>query len=226
MLAHTPIVCLIYRLELLPPIVFEKRANFCLQAPSLSAPLDTRQSSSPTCWPTNMYKGRTPKNKGDWRFYRDRCIARKREQAGFSSASGSSPVTWKCYDPEESNVKLSPQQLYVLQLVREGKSVFYTGNAGTGKTTLLKEIVKCSPDSEAFVTALVNIWLQYIFVCGLCARVYLGFVCVWGGEGGRVVGGWPGRGEKQGKLTLPLFLGAIPQGHCVPIFLTGGPNAV
>ncbi|VDB84874.1 unnamed protein product [Peniophora sp. CBMAI 1063] len=37
---------------------------------------------------------------------------------------------------------LSEEQRYVLSLVEKGESVFYTGSAGTGKSVLLREIIK------------------------------------------------------------------------------------
>ena len=38
--------------------------------------------------------------------------------------------------------ELSPEQLYVLSKVQQGDSVFFTGSAGTGKSVLLREIIK------------------------------------------------------------------------------------
>lgn len=50
---------------------------------------------------------------------------------------------------EERKVKpiiLSREQEYVLQLAKEGKSIFFTGSAGTGKSVLLKSIIKTLKD--------------------------------------------------------------------------------
>ncbi|KAJ7711439.1 PIF1-like helicase-domain-containing protein [Mycena metata] len=41
-----------------------------------------------------------------------------------------------------SAVFLSQEQTKILKLVQEGNSVFYTGSAGTGKSVLLREIIK------------------------------------------------------------------------------------
>lgn len=41
-----------------------------------------------------------------------------------------------------SSVQLSPEQLQVMQRVQAGHSLFFTGPAGTGKSVLLREIVK------------------------------------------------------------------------------------
>ncbi|KAI0803018.1 hypothetical protein BC629DRAFT_89830 [Irpex lacteus] len=44
--------------------------------------------------------------------------------------------------PTEPAVKLSAEQQHVLDLVQSRKSVFFTGSAGTGKSVLLREIIK------------------------------------------------------------------------------------
>ncbi|KZV74502.1 hypothetical protein PENSPDRAFT_194211 [Peniophora sp. CONT] len=41
-----------------------------------------------------------------------------------------------------AKIFLSAEQRYVLDLVEKGESVFYTGSAGTGKSVLLREIIK------------------------------------------------------------------------------------
>ncbi|PBK99530.1 hypothetical protein ARMGADRAFT_919184 [Armillaria gallica] len=41
-----------------------------------------------------------------------------------------------------ASVFLSQEQTRILQLVQDGESVFYTGSAGTGKSVLLREIIK------------------------------------------------------------------------------------
>ncbi|EEB86598.1 hypothetical protein MPER_16390 [Moniliophthora perniciosa FA553] len=41
-----------------------------------------------------------------------------------------------------SKVFLSQEQSQILKLVENGMSVFYTGSAGTGKSVLLREIIK------------------------------------------------------------------------------------
>ncbi|KAH9000131.1 hypothetical protein EDB92DRAFT_467133 [Lactarius akahatsu] len=51
------------------------------------------------------------------------------------SARTSKPV-------QKPDIQLSYEQKQVLELVKQKKSVFYTGSAGTGKSVLLREIIK------------------------------------------------------------------------------------
>ena len=48
----------------------------------------------------------------------------------------------KPFSKASSSVSLSQEQNYILKLAQEGKSLFYTGSAGTGKSVLLREIIK------------------------------------------------------------------------------------
>ncbi|KIM52454.1 hypothetical protein SCLCIDRAFT_554634 [Scleroderma citrinum Foug A] len=55
---------------------------------------------------------------------------------------------------------LSQEQMHILKLVEEGKGIFYTGSAGTGKSVLLREIIKSlqkryasSPDAVAITAS-------------------------------------------------------------------------
>lgn len=45
-------------------------------------------------------------------------------------------------------VVLTKEQNYVLQLAKQGKSIFFTGSAGTGKSVLLKNIIKALRDQN------------------------------------------------------------------------------
>lgn len=45
-------------------------------------------------------------------------------------------------EPQAPDVKLSPEQAAVLNKVKSGKSIFFTGSAGTGKSVLLREIIR------------------------------------------------------------------------------------
>ncbi|KAF8479582.1 PIF1-like helicase-domain-containing protein [Russula ochroleuca] len=62
-----------------------------------------------------------------------------------------------------AGISLSDEQKNILELVMQGKNIFYTGSAGTGKSVLLREIIKTlrkkyvkSPDAVA-VTASTGI---------------------------------------------------------------------
>ncbi|PSC73053.1 ATP-dependent DNA helicase PIF1 [Micractinium conductrix] len=47
---------------------------------------------------------------------------------------------------------LSDEQQRALQLVQSGRSIFFTGCAGTGKSLLLRHILRCLPRNTTFVT--------------------------------------------------------------------------
>lgn len=67
-------------------------------------------------------------------------------------------------------IQLSEDQLYVLAKVKQGESVFFTGSAGTGKSVLLREIIKyCGgkPSMRLGVTASTGIASVNIGGCTL-----------------------------------------------------------
>ena len=57
----------------------------------------------------------------------------------------------------EQETSLSEEQLAVLRHIKDGRNVFFTGCAGTGKTYLIKEIVKFTDPNSTFVTASTGI---------------------------------------------------------------------
>lgn len=63
--------------------------------------------------------------------------------------------------PLEPQIQLSAQQRSVIEMVKQGKNVFFTGSAGTGKSVLLREIIRvCGKDmgrKELAVTAYTGI---------------------------------------------------------------------
>ena len=59
------------------------------------------------------------------------------------------PILLKC----ASGLPLSTEQTQVLQMVKAGESVFFTGSAGTGKSYLLKRIISSLPPDTTFATA-------------------------------------------------------------------------
>lgn len=62
------------------------------------------------------------------------------------AAASPTPVPAPAKPESKLNIKqrvtLSEEQQHVLQLVLQGKSVFFTGSAGTGKSVLLREIIR------------------------------------------------------------------------------------
>ena len=52
-----------------------------------------------------------------------------------------------------ANVPISAEQAKVLEMVKGGESVFFTGSAGTGKSHLLKRIIRSLPPDTTFPTA-------------------------------------------------------------------------
>eukprot|EP00124_Ichthyophonus_hoferi_P003711 Ihof_evm1s341 gene=Ihof_evmTU1s341 len=65
-------------------------------------------------------------------------------------------------NPNNKKVKddpppLSEEQQKIMDVVLAGKSVFFTGAAGTGKSFLLKEIINRLPRATTFITALTGI---------------------------------------------------------------------
>lgn len=65
------------------------------------------------------------------------------------------------------DLQLSPEQQRVLQLVKAGRNVFFTGAGGTGKSRLLAEIRKLLPSSATAITASTGIAACSINGCTL-----------------------------------------------------------
>jgi hypothetical protein len=53
--------------------------------------------------------------------------------------------------------QLSEEQMLVLEEIMFGKNIFFTGSAGTGKSTLLKEIIRRLPRDTTFITAATGV---------------------------------------------------------------------
>ena len=77
---------------------------------------------------------------------------RKLSEVNSEHASGNpakkKPVLLKC-----AGLPLSLEQTKVLQMVKAGESIFFTGSAGTGKSYLLKRIISSLPPDTTFATA-------------------------------------------------------------------------
>jgi len=109
-------------------------------------------------------------------------------QSDDSSAGNCNSITL----PHKSDISLSPEQNSVLNRVREGRSVFFTGSAGTGKSVLLREIVR---------------------MCGGCASHTLGITASTGiasvNIGGTTLHSWAGigLGQESEKNLVGKFFG-------------------
>ncbi|CAK5283236.1 unnamed protein product [Mycena citricolor] len=66
-----------------------------------------------------------------------------------------------------NKVFLSAEQQQILKLVQEGKSLFYTGSAGTGKSVLLREIIKTMRKSHTGPDALAITASTGIAACNI-----------------------------------------------------------
>ena len=84
---------------------------------------------------------------------------RSSQMSQHSSISHHPPITSaRCTEPSTS-LECSPEQLRILDLVEQGKNVFFTGSAGVGKSFVLKKICEMFKNmglqnfKEFFVTA-------------------------------------------------------------------------
>ena len=55
--------------------------------------------------------------------------------------------------PLTSRHELTAEQRYVLEAVKGGRNVFFTGGAGTGKSFLVRNCIGALPPDATFVTA-------------------------------------------------------------------------
>lgn len=72
----------------------------------------------------------------------------------MTSSEGSNGAARKrlnCLSSFQMN--LIPEQMAVVNAIRSGRSVFFTGSAGTGKSYLLKRLITMLPPQSTFVTA-------------------------------------------------------------------------
>ncbi|KAF9066065.1 hypothetical protein BDP27DRAFT_1056128 [Rhodocollybia butyracea] len=68
-----------------------------------------------------------------------------------STSTTMSPST--LLNPKSTDIVLSAEQRGVLGKVKRGESVFFTGSAGTGKSVLLREIIRHFRDQNIAITA-------------------------------------------------------------------------
>ncbi|KAL6764875.1 PIF1-like helicase-domain-containing protein [Haematococcus lacustris] len=73
------------------------------------------------------------------------CVSSPKQTTHISASFASIPAvtaSQSSSQQEASSPELSAEQFEVLKLVRQGRNVFFTGNAGTGKTFLLSRIIE------------------------------------------------------------------------------------
>uniref|UniRef100_F7ET02 ATP-dependent DNA helicase PIF1 n=1 Tax=Monodelphis domestica TaxID=13616 RepID=F7ET02_MONDO len=80
------------------------------------------------------------------------CLQEIRGQTGKASSTKSTVPRHRLQLPSPKP-QLSPEQARVLSAVLSGKSIFFTGSAGTGKSYLLKRILGSLPPKGTVVTA-------------------------------------------------------------------------
>lgn len=91
-------------------------------------------------------------------------VAKKRRfdaiKAGDGKVTSNAPAAKRLYQDKstlslgmEDNIKLCEEQLEVLRVCTSGKSVFFTGSAGTGKSFLLRKIISALPPEGTMATA-------------------------------------------------------------------------
>lgn len=78
---------------------------------------------------------------------------------GDGKVTSNAPAAKRLYQDKstslgmEDNLKLCEEQLEVLRACTSGKSVFFTGSAGTGKSFLLRKIISALPPDGTMATA-------------------------------------------------------------------------
>ena len=75
----------------------------------------------------------------------------KENMAGEDSKNGAPRKRLNCLSSFQTN--FIAEQMAVLNAVRAGRSVFFTGSAGTGKSYLLKRLITMLPPQSTFITA-------------------------------------------------------------------------
>lgn len=110
----------------------------------------------------------------------------------------------------EPKIHLSPEQQRVLNLVKAGKNVFFTGAAGTGKSVLLKEIIKwCRGEGNRRLAVTASTGIASVNIGGSTLHSWAGIGL--GKEtaerlAGRILGyeKWKRMKERERRLDLGL----------------------
>ncbi|CAE6496469.1 unnamed protein product, partial [Rhizoctonia solani] len=76
--------------------------------------------------------------------------------------------------PGDADIQLSPEQNHVLGLVLQGKSMFFTGSAGTGKSVLLRRIIKTLRDRGTGVSVTASTGIAAMNIQGETLHAFAG----------------------------------------------------
>lgn len=76
--------------------------------------------------------------------------------------------------PPAPTIQLSPEQQQVLNMVKTGKNVFFTGSAGTGKSVLLREIIKWCRGQERTTAVTATTGIASINIGGSTVHSWAG----------------------------------------------------
>ncbi|OAX41516.1 hypothetical protein K503DRAFT_484995 [Rhizopogon vinicolor AM-OR11-026] len=118
--------------------------------PSAPDPPPTKRRQLPSSWDDDSLS-----SSSNFKISRASSSSSVVKPAPLTVASSSSKPTSKL-----AGVFLSQEQTHILRLVEAGNSVFYTGSAGTGKSVLLREVIRTlqkkyikSPDAIAITAS-------------------------------------------------------------------------
>jgi ATP-dependent DNA helicase PIF1 len=91
-----------------------------------------------------------------------------------TSTQKASQKLYKSLSSSDLNmVQLTDEQKYVLKLIKSGKSLFFTGSGGSGKSFLINIIKKSLPTEACFVTASTGVAASLIN--GITIHAFAGF---------------------------------------------------
>lgn len=118
----------------------------------------------------------------------------------------------------EPDIKLSPEQQQVLNKVKSGQNVFFTGSAGTGKSVLLREIIEWCHETNREVAVTASTGIASVNIGGCTLHSWAGVKL---GEGSpdqllkKLLGqdrNWRKKqGERQKLQTVPQEDGCIDE---------------
>ena len=95
----------------------------------------------------NKENGETPKRRDA------NTMKRKLSDVDNCQNDESTPPAKKPLILNRCTMSLCEEQLKVIDMVKTGNNVFFTGSAGTGKTYLLQKIIKTLPPETTYITA-------------------------------------------------------------------------